>query len=230
MNIIQKPSPNFNDRKGQEITHIILHYTGMKTAQDALEKLCDKTSEVSAHYTIDEAGKIYQHVDEKNRAWHAGDAYWHGKRDINSRSIGIEIVNRGHKHGYHEFPNTQIQSVINLCLQIQERHRIEHVLAHSDIAPMRKEDPGELFPWKKLAENDIGIWPSVADEDFVKSSSMDLMKALQDFGYKAEDSEKMILAFQRHFVPEVFELGREGKPTSLTKARLYALLANHLIS
>ncbi len=230
MNIIQKPSLNFNDRKDQDITHIILHYTGMKTAQAAIKKLCDEASQVSAHYTIDEAGKIYQHVDEANRAWHAGKAYWRGKNDINSRSIGIEIVNHGHEHGYQEFPNDQIQSVIDLCIDIQKRYKIEHVLAHSDIAPDRKEDPGELFPWKKLAENKIGIWPSVADEDFVKSSGMDLVRALQDYGYQSESHEKMIIAFQRHYVPEVFKGGSEGKPTSLTKARLYALLANHLIS
>lgn len=230
MNIIQKPSPNFNDRKGQEITHIILHYTGMKTAQDALERLCDEASQISAHYTIDKVGKIYQHVDEENRAWHAGIGYWRGQSDINSRSIGIEIVNLGHEHGYEEFPDTQIDAVISLCLQIQKRYKIEHVLAHSDIAPMRKIDPGERFPWKKLAQSNIGIWPSVADEDFIKSSTMDLVRALQDYGYRAENDEKLITAFQRHYVPEVFGEGKEGRPTSLTKARLYALLANHLIS
>lgn len=229
-NIIQKPSPNFNERKGALPSLIILHYTGMKTAEEALDRLTSEESGVSSHYTIDEDGTIYQHVKEDDRAWHAGVSYWQGEKDINSISIGIEIVNLGHEFGYKEFPAKQIESVIALCKNIQERHNIENVLAHSDVAPDRKADPGELFPWKQLAQNGIGFWPEVSDEDMVKSVGMDIYRALRDFGYEAVKSKKMLIAFQRHYVPEVFLTGTQGIDCGLTKGRLYALLAEHLIS
>ncbi|MEM9470148.1 MAG: N-acetylmuramoyl-L-alanine amidase [Pseudomonadota bacterium] len=228
--MIDMPSPNFDDRKGKAVSIILLHYTGMKTKEEALERLCDEESKVSAHYTIDEEGAVYHHVDEEKRAWHAGQSFWQGEEDINSLSMGIEVVNPGHEFGYQEFPAEQIKSLEKLCLDIQERHEIAFVLAHSDVAPDRKEDPGELFPWQELAKKGIGVWPSVSDEDFVKSAGIDVGLALKDLGYKASTQEVMIVAFQRHFVPEAFQPGEEGQACSLTKARLYALLAGHLIS
>lgn len=229
MTIIQKPSPNFDERKDAEISLIILHYTGMKTVEEALARLTSEESKVSSHYTVDEDGKIYQHVEESKRAWHAGVSCWQGVKNINAISIGIEIVNPGHEFGYRDFPEQQIDAVINLCQEIQGRHAIENVLAHSDVAPDRKEDPGELFPWKKLAQSGIGFWPDVSDEDMVKGAGIDIYRALRDLGYDAAKASKMLLAFQRHYVPEVFQQGTQGGVCGLTKGRLYALLAEHLI-
>ena len=228
--MIKKPSTNFNDRKEKKPYLIILHYTGMKTAEEALERLTNNASQVSSHYTIDEDGTLYSHVDENMRAWHAGKSYWRGEQDINSVSIGIEIVNPGHEHGYQTFPDIQIQQVKNLCLEIMGRHEIEVVLAHSDVAPDRKEDPGELFPWKELAEQGVGVWPSVSEEDMVKGLGIEPIRALHDLGYAAEDPKKVLIAFQRHFVPEVFKKETQGQACHLTKGRLYALLARDLIS
>lgn len=230
MSIVQKPSPNFDDRKGREVSMIILHYTGMKTAEEALARLTDKESGVSSHYTVDEDGTIYQHVEEGQRAWHAGVSCWQNIRDINAISIGIEIVNPGHEHGYHAFKDVQIEAVKKLCLDIMSRHEIEDVLAHSDVAPDRKEDPGELFPWKILAEAGVGEWPVVSDEDMVKANGINVGQALRDLGYDGVKGNNMLRAFQRHYVPEVFVKGTEGKICSLTTGRLYALLAGHLIS
>ncbi len=231
MKIIQKNSPNFDERNGEEVTFLILHYTGMKTADEALERLCCKDAEVSSHYTVDEEGKVYQHVDEVNRAWHAGISSWQDQLNINSKSIGVEIVNPGHEFGYREFTDVQINSVKNISLEILKRHsNIEHVLAHSDIAPDRKQDPGELFPWKDLALNGIGIWPDVSDEDIIKGSLIqDIPQSLRRIGYEASKPKNMLIAFQRHYVPEVFEKGTEGVACSLTKGRLYALQAGHLL-
>lgn len=228
--IIKKPSPNFDERAaGVAPTMIILHYTGMQSAGKALNRLCDPEAKVSAHYTIDERGAIYQHVEDDKRAWHAGVSSWENMKDINSRSIGIEIVNPGHEFGYKPFPDQQIDKVIELCTDIKGRYDIEYVLAHSDVAPDRKQDPGELFPWKLLAEQGIGLWPAVSDEDCVKAAGIDVMTALRDFGYKAAKPHNMLVAFQRHYVPEVFEKGTAGTICGLTKGRLYALLARHYI-
>lgn len=232
MTIEQMPSPNFNDRKGAGPSIIIIHYTGMETAQQALDRLTDPHSEVSAHYTIDEDGKIYQHVDESMRAWHAGHSFWNGETDINAHSIGIEIVNPGHEWGYRPFTGHQMKALTDLCKDIMARHSIdpENVLAHSDVAPMRKQDPGEYFPWHECANHGIGVWPHPSDEDVVKSASLNIERALHDFGYdprvKLRDK---ITAFQRHFVPEAFANGHAGEADSLTRTRLYALLAGHFL-
>lgn len=234
MKTIERPSPNFDERAGEgEIGYIVLHYTGMKTAEEALERLTNAEAKVSAHYTADEDGTIYRHVDESKRAWHAGASFWQDQSDLNSLSVGIEIVNPGHEWGYRAFPDAQIDAVIELCKEIMQRHEIdeENILAHSDIAAARKEDPGELFAWKKLAQHGVGIWPDVADEDTVKAAGLNIERALNDFGYdprvKLRDK---LMAFQRHFVPEDVLEGRGGTETSLARGRLYALLAGHLIS
>jgi N-acetylmuramoyl-L-alanine amidase len=149
---IAVPSPNFNDRK-MPIALILLHYTGMESGPLALAKMCDPAAQVSAHYMVEEDGRIFQLVDEDKRAWHAGLGVWRGERDINSSSIGIEIVNGGHDYGLPDFPSVQIDSVITLVRDIMGRRAIgpDSVIGHSDIAPGRKQDPGEKFPWDRLA-------------------------------------------------------------------------------
>lgn len=228
MTIIQKPSPNFDDRRA-EISMILLHYTGMETAEAALERLTDAEAKVSSHYTIDEDGTVYQHVDEERRGWHAGVSSWRAEGDINSASIGIEIVNPGHEFGYRAFPKLQVAAIITLCQDIQARHEIEHVLAHSDVAPDRKQDPGELFPWPMLAMEGIGVWPEVSSEDKVKAQSINVYQALSDYGYGAVKAKNALIAFQRHYVPEAFERETVGAVCGLTRGRLYALLARHMM-
>jgi N-acetylmuramoyl-L-alanine amidase len=230
MKIIQKPSPSFDSRESKKSTMILLHYTGMRSAKDALDRLTDESSKVSSHYTIDEEGSVYQHVDERDRAWHAGKSYWQGETNINSVSIGIEIVNPGHEFGYKEFPDVQMEAVQELCKEIMGRYEIEQVLAHSDVAPDRKQDPGELFPWEAYAQKEVGIWPAVSDEDIVKGAGLDVARALYDVGYGyAMKLECVVTAFQRHYVPEAFEKGTQGQVCGLTRGRLYALLSGHVI-
>ena len=156
------PSPNFNDRPdGIEINSIIIHYTGMKTAQDALDRLCDPASEVSAHYTIDMDGIIYNHVDPHMRAWHAGKSKWNNLNNFNDFSIGIELTNKGHEFGYHPFPDEQIDALIELMKGLYKEFSINPklVLGHSDIAPDRKQDPGKYFPWDRLIEEKLAVRP-----------------------------------------------------------------------
>lgn len=199
MRRMDRPSPNHDARPdGAAIDMLVLHYTGMATADAALDRLCDRSAKVSAHYTIDEDGTVYAHVPEARRAWHAGVGHWAGASDINARSIGIELVNPGHEFGYREFPADQIVALTTLCHSILMRHPIPswRVLGHSDVAPARKEDPGELFPWAQLAQAGIGLWPQVIASDLEA-------KALARYGYDPEaPQDKVIMAFQRHFRPK----------------------------
>jgi N-acetylmuramoyl-L-alanine amidase len=195
---IDRPSPNHDDRGGAAIVMLVLHYTGMKSAEEALTRLCDPAAKVSAHYTIDEDGTVYAHVPEARRAWHAGQSYWASASDINARSIGIELVNPGHEFGYREFAEDQIASLITLCHSILMRHAIPswRVLGHSDVAPARKEDPGELFPWERLAKAGIGLWPQTGASDLGP-------EALSRYGYDPNaPQDKRVTAFQRHFRPK----------------------------
>jgi len=196
--MIRLSSPNFDERKAP-IDMLVLHYTGMKTAQEALNRLRDPTSKVSAHYLIDEDGEVYSLVDESKRAWHAGVSSWKGKTDINSRSIGIEIVNPGHEFGYRQFSDKQILSIINISKEIIKYNSIldKNIVGHSDIAPKRKTDPGELFPWKKLAENGIGLWT----DDFA-APEKSVKEMLSAIGYDTTDEQAALTAFQRRFYPE----------------------------
>ena len=149
-------SPNYEIRAAEKKPYmIVIHYTGMKTSKEAIERLCEPSSKVSAHYLVEEDGSVYCLVDEKHRAWHAGVSEWEGETDINSVSIGIELVNPGHEHGYREFPLVQMQALSELCKGIMERHEIEVVLGHSDVAPGRKMDPGELFDWIWLGRSGV---------------------------------------------------------------------------
>jgi N-acetylmuramoyl-L-alanine amidase len=198
---------------------IVLHYTGMTTAAAALERMCAPASEVSAHYMIDEDGTVWRLVAEERRAWHAGRSFWAGESDINSRSIGIELVNPGHGPDYRPFADAQMAAVERLCHDILGRHPIpsHRVLAHSDVAPDRKQDPGELFDWRRLAAAGIGLWPrsgpqaAVGDGEFADS--------MRRFGY-ADASAAAVAAFQRHF----HQAGLTGVADGETRSRLAALV------
>ena len=216
--MIERPSPNHNARPANTpIDILLLHYTGMETAEGALERLCDPEAKVSAHYTIDEDGTIYRHVAEERRAWHAGKSYWAGDIDVNGRSIGIEIVNPGHEFGYRPFPEAQMAALIPLAKAIVARHAIpaHRVLAHSDVAPDRKQDPGELFDWARLAEAGIGLWPNNP-----APAEGDAAAMLTRFGYDPASTD-VVAAFQRHFRPA----NVDGVVDEETLARLNALMA-----
>jgi N-acetylmuramoyl-L-alanine amidase len=214
-----EPSPNFDERTGlARPDMIVLHYTGMQFAHEAVHRLCDPKARVSSHYVVMDNGAILQLVPEIKRAWHAGVSSWNGDTDINSRSIGIEIANPGHDFGYPDYPTRQIAAVITLCRSILTRHiiRPENVVAHSDVAPSRKQDPGEKFPWKRLAQSNIGLWvepvaivegPLLQFED-TGDKVTELQKALTDYGYGInvngdydKDTQEVVTAFQRHFRP-----------------------------
>ncbi|GAB6051593.1 N-acetylmuramoyl-L-alanine amidase [Magnetospira thiophila] len=196
--MISYPSPNHDSRDGAVVDMLILHYTGMHSGEGALARLCDPASQVSAHYLIDESGQVHWLVSEGRRAWHAGVAQWRGHDNINARSIGIELVNPGHELGYRPFTVPQMMALISLCHRILRHHPIppRNIVGHSDVAPRRKQDPGELFNWWALASQGIGLWPygPVAPED-------DFAEALLDIGYEIEDLSATIAAFQRHYRP-----------------------------
>ena len=205
MRRIDRPSPNHDARPdGAAIDMVVLHYTGMQSGEAALARLCDPAAKVSAHYTVDEDGTVYAMVPEERRAWHAGVSFWAGEANVNARSIGIELVNPGHEFGYRAFPSAQIKSLVALAHQILARHPIPaaRVLGHSDVAPARKDDPGELFPWAKLAEAGIGIFPRPPLGGRGQGEGALTADALADFGYDpSAPREKVILGFQRHFRP-----------------------------
>ncbi|MBL4666978.1 MAG: N-acetylmuramoyl-L-alanine amidase [Sneathiella sp.] len=194
------PSPNFNERReASQPTMLVMHYTGMQSATAALTRLCTPDADVSAHYLIEEDGRIYQMVADHKRAWHAGVGNWRGITDINSASIGIEIVNPGHEFGYRPFPEPQMASVLWLSRKIVQQYDIEpfNVIGHSDLAPVRKVDPGELFNWRMLAENGVGIWPiDYADDPGDETMFLENLKFI---GYDVTDPEMVTAAFQRHW-------------------------------
>ena len=201
--ITQTPSPNFNDRKFP-VDMLVLHYTGMQSGAAALEKMTSEAGGVSAHYMVRESGDIVQLVQEEMRAWHAGVASWQGDEDLNSRSIGIEIVNGGHDWpapdgGLPPYPDVQIEAVIALCTRILDRWDISQtrIVAHSDIAPARKRDPGEHFPWQTLAGRGIGLWP---EETPWRDGAIE--PALTAIGYDVSDLPAAIAAFQRRWRPD----------------------------
>jgi len=196
---------------------LVLHYTGMQDAASALARLCDPAAQVSAHYMIDEGGAVLRLVPEARRAWHAGVAYWRGHSDVNSRSIGIELVNRGHEYGYDPFPRPQMTALTELASAIISRHPIpaRNVVGHSDIAPDRKMDPGELFDWQSLAATGIGIWPQA-----VAAETADIPRLLMQFGYDPQ-ADTALAAFQRHFRPARID----GRPDAESARLLAGLLA-----
>ncbi len=201
--MIERPSANYNERPaGVGIEMLVLHYTGMVSCEDALARLCDEQAKVSAHYLIDEDGRLYRLVAEDRRAWHAGVAYWRGERNINACSIGIEMVNPGHEFGYREFGEAQMLTLIDLCQDILARYVIPpgHVLGHSDVAPQRKKDPGELFDWQRLAVDGIGLWPQSSGPVELEEGAASQL--LHSIGYDTSDLPATLMAFQRRYRPE----------------------------
>lgn len=238
-----RDSPNHDARPaGCDVDILLLHYTGMQTAEAALQRLCDPVAKVSCHWVVDEDGKIIRLVDEGRRAWHAGVSSWGGDTDINARSIGIEIVNPGHEFGYRDFPDAQIAAVIALCADILARVSIppRRVLGHSDVAPARKDDPGELFPWNRLHAAGIGHWvepaPIVEGETLKPGDSGDRVAALQRdlaaYGYGLApsgtfdaDTAAVVRAFQRHFRPALVD-GIADRSTLDTLERLLSTVSD----
>lgn len=228
--IIEHPSPNHNERRGEgghpPVTDmLVIHYTGMMPCERALDWLCRTESKVSAHYLIDEDGTTWRMVPEDRRAWHAGVSAWRGWRDLNSRSIGIELSNPGHDYGYRDFPTAQIDALCALAGGILARHPIpaRNVVAHSDIAPHRKIDPGERFPWPELAARGIGLWP----EGPLPSAPGEgaLPGLLAGIGYDMGlPGETVISAFQRRFRPACHD-GVPDAETRAVAAAVHALVA-----
>ena len=221
MDAIWRPSPNFDERQ-LPVSMVVLHYTGMPDADGAIDRLTSPDAKVSAHYVVKEDGEVLQLVDEDKRAWHAGKSYWRGISDVNSASVGIEIVNPGHEFGYRPFPDEQIASVIPLVAEIKERHGIGrgNVVGHSDIAPARKEDPGELFPWAALAKRRLALPSPTRDLMDPYWTDAGFLLALERFGYDASDPMKAVIAFQRRFRPERLDGIVDGE----CRAKLLALL------
>jgi N-acetylmuramoyl-L-alanine amidase len=235
MKTTSAPSPNFDARTGPP-DMIVLHYTGMPTGEAALARLRDPAAKVSAHYLVEEDGRVFALVPEERRAWHAGKSFWRGETDINARSIGVEIVNPGHEFGYRPFPDVQIAAVIDLLTDVRSRWSVEddRLLGHSDVAPDRKEDPGELFPWRRLAEAGHGLWvepaaapgPALAEGD-EGPGVFAFQAGLTRLGYDSAPSGQydantatIVRAFQRHWRQERVDGVADGE----TRARLIALL------
>ena len=204
--MIATPSPNHDDRTAP-VSMIVLHYTGMPTAAEAIARLCDPEAEVSAHYLVEEDGTTHAMVDEDRRAWHAGKSHWREVGDVNAASIGIEIVNPGHDHGYRPFPPEQIASVIRLVHDIKDRYQITrgNIVGHSDIAPTRKRDPGELFPWADLARLRLALPRPTKNLMDPEWSEAGFLLALERFGYDVSEPMAAIMAFQRRFRPELID-------------------------
>jgi N-acetylmuramoyl-L-alanine amidase len=205
MTPIDRPSPNFNART-LPVQIVVLHYTGMPTAEAAIARLTDPDAQVSAHWLVTEDGQIVQMVDESQRAWHAGRSFWRGVSDVNSASIGIEIVNPGHEFGYRPFPEPQMAAVEALVAGAVQRFGVApaNVVGHSDIAPARKQDPGELFDWGRLARAGLAMPVPVGGFDPGWTDAGTLM-ALARYGYDTDDATAAVVAFQRRFRPAKFD-------------------------
>jgi N-acetylmuramoyl-L-alanine amidase len=214
--IIDSPSPNFDERD-QPVSMVVLHYTGMPDAASAIAWLRNPESKVSCHYLVAEDGQILRMVPEEKRAWHAGRSYWRGRRDVNAASIGIEIVNPGHEHGYQPFPEEQMNSVLRLVADLVDRYDIPraNVVGHSDVAPARKQDPGELFDWAKLARYGLALarpTKGLMDPHWTDGG---FLLALERFGYDVSDAKAAVTAFQRRFRPELVDGEIEGECRSI---------------
>lgn len=209
MNIRERASPNHDARpEAGRIDMLVLHYTGMKTAAEAIDRLCDPAAKVSAHYVIDEDGTVWRLVEERRRAWHAGVSFWQGTENVNAMSVGIELVNPGHEWGYRGFPDAQMTALETLGREVLHRHPIppDRVVGHSDVAPLRKQDPGELFDWPRLARAGIGLWPgepAPSPRDVAAAQSM-----LGAIGYRVpnsgaldDETRQVLIAFQRRYRP-----------------------------
>ena len=244
-NVIECPSPNFSARQpassSSGVQLVVIHYTGMKTCDEALNRLCDPSAKVSSHYLIAEDGAVFRLVPEEQRAWHAGASYWRGTRDLNSASIGIELANPGHNWGYRPFPPDQIAALKHLLGDIQKRRRLpaDGFLGHSDIAPGRKIDPGELFPWEDLARSGFGLWPEETTPVCGNADLAGAFRRLSDIGYAVPTTLEegwdiltpesaatdVIKAFQRRYLPAQVD----GHLDALTAARIAAVAVVHAL-
>ena len=210
--MIECPSPNFDDRD-QAVSIVVLHYTGMEDAASAIARLRDPQARVSCHYLIAEDGQVLRMVPEEKRAWHAGQSYWRGLQGLNASSIGIEIVNPGHEFGYRPFTSQQMDALVPLLADIVERHQVPpaNIVGHSDIAPARKQDPGELFDWALLARHRLAVArPTRGLVDPLWTDGGFLL-ALERYGYDVRDSLAAIVAFQRRFRPELIDGEIDGE-------------------
>jgi N-acetylmuramoyl-L-alanine amidase len=235
MDLIEAPSPNFDARTAPP-DMIVLHYTGMPTGEEALARLRDPEAGVSAHYLVEEDGRVFRLVPEERRAWHAGVSFWKGRSGVNAGSIGVEVVNPGHQWGYRPFPEAQVQALVALVADIRTRWTIDDgmIVGHSDVAPERKDDPGELFPWRRLAEAGHGLWvepPAAPGGPLVVGERgpgvFALQAGLTRLGYDCAPSGEyesrtatIVRAFQRHWRPALVDGMADGE----TRARLMALL------
>ena len=219
--IIDSPSPNFDERAAP-VSMLVLHYTGMPDAAGAIARLKDPSAKVSAHYLVAEDGQILRLVPEEKRAWHAGRSWWRGVTDINSASIGIEIVNPGHEFGYRPFPEEQIDALVPLVADVLKRYGITrgNVVGHSDIAPVRKQDPGELFPWNRLAKLRLALPRPTRNLMDPLWTDGGFLLALERFGYDVRDGKAAVTAFQRRFRQELIDGVIDGE----CRAILLALL------
>jgi len=218
----ERLSPNFNDRK-LPISMLVMHYTEMESAEAAMERLCDPETGVSAHYLISEDGVVTRLVPEEKRAWHAGASFWRGHKDVNSASIGIELDHPGHALGYRPFAEAQFEALVPLVARIMKQHDIAraNVVGHSDVAPARKIDPGELFPWDRLAEYGLCLpRPTKLDQVDPFQNDGAFILALERYGYDITEGRKAIEAFERRWRPERIE----GKPDAQLGAILWHLL------
>lgn len=222
MSVIETPSPNHEPRPaGSRVDTLVLHYTGMRDAAAALARLRDPAARVSAHWLVEEDGTVHRLVPEERRAWHAGVACWRGAPDINDRSVGIELVNPGHEFGYRPFPAAQVGALEALAGGILGRHPIPaaRVVGHADVAPDRKQDPGELFPWARLAAAGIGLWPDPGNPPPAPSGAA-VPGLLAAVGYCPEPGVAACLrAFQQHFHPQRLD-GTADAPTRARLARV----------
>jgi N-acetylmuramoyl-L-alanine amidase len=224
MNMIWTPSPNFGERT-LPISMLVLHYTGMQTGASAIEWLANPASKVSAHYVVDEDGQLVYMVREEQRAQHAGLSHWRGITDVNSASIGIEIVNPGHEFGYRPFPEEQMDTVTRLVAEIVRTFGIEprNVVGHSDVAPARKEDPGELFDWERLAKLGLAVTrpkTNLIDPEWTDGA---FLLALERYGYGIADGRAAVVAFQRRFRPSKLDGVVDGE----SRAILFSLLLEY---
>jgi N-acetylmuramoyl-L-alanine amidase len=212
MSMIETPSPNFDDRV-LPVSMIVLHYTGMHDADSAIARLTDPAAKVSAHYLVKEDGGVVRMVAEEKRAWHAGKSRWRGIEDVNSASVGIELVNPGHEWGYCPFPEEQIDALLPLLHEIKERHGISrgNIVGHSDIAPTRKQDPGELFPWARFAKLRLALPRPTKNLMDPMWSDSGFLIALERFGYDVADKLAAVVAFQRRFRPELIDGEIDGE-------------------
>ena len=222
MKISKVYSPNFDkkSRSNKSIKLIVIHYTGMQSERESISRLRDPKSKVSSHFLISRNGKVFRLIEDKHIAWHAGVSYWGKYKNLNKNSIGIELVNKGHDLGYTNYKKKQISTLIRICKNLIKKYKIEkkHIVGHSDIAPLRKFDPGEKFPWKELANKKIGIWHNYKVNELIKFRKIKIYKKfklqfinnLKKIGYcykgnKKSDLIKIIMAFQRRYRIELID-------------------------